>query len=47
MERLGWTAAELEVMTPADRDRLFGQFDDSPEFAHRARDIIRETLQQY
>lgn len=39
-ERTGWTAAELEAMTVSERYDLFMQFDDGPEIAFRARQIL-------
>ena len=42
--RAGWTAAELEAMSEADRERLFADFDDGPELAKRAREIIQATV---
>jgi len=52
MGHTGWTAAELEAMTPADRQRLFNDGLEidlravRPDQARQALDRIRETLSQ-
>lgn len=43
MEHRGWTAAELDAMTTAERELIFGGFDDAPELAARAHEILESS----
>lgn len=50
MTHQGWTEAQLEAMTPAEREQIFADGfvydlrDVEPELARKALDLIRVTL---